>query len=111
MILHSSSRYYNYINHLFSSSQNLRDLVPMDLLRAYTPDDWRKAITSHYSKHKSRAAPDAKIAFLKYISQWPTFGSAFFEVKVCCNCVCSVCVLLVVSSKRHSVHYATNPMI
>ena len=72
----------------------------MDLLRAYTPDDWRKAITSHYSKHKSRAAPDAKIAFLKCISQWPTFGSAFFEVKVCYNCVRSVCV---VSSKRYTI--------
>ena len=74
----------------------------MDLLKAYTPDDWRKAITSHYSKHQSRSQADAKIAFLKYISKWETFGSAFFEVKVCvCVCVC-VCHSLPLLTLLHT---------
>lgn len=74
-------KYGDSRTHLAHIGHNLRDLVPMDLLRAYTPDDWRKAITSHYTKHHSRSSADAKIGFLKYISKWPTFGSAFFEVK------------------------------
>ena len=75
-------------------SQILRELVPMDMLRAYTPDDWRKAITSHYAHHKSRAPVDAKTNFLKYISKWPTFGSAFFEVKVRICVYVSLCACL-----------------
>ncbi|NWQ78989.1 MYO7B protein, partial [Columbina picui] len=59
----------------------LKELVPDNLLRAISPDEWRKSITAAYSKHEGKTVDEAKIAFLKMIHRWPTFGSAFFEVK------------------------------
>lgn len=35
-----------------------------------------------YDKHRDKTVQEAKVAFLKWICRWPTFGSAFFEVKV-----------------------------
>ena len=61
----------------------LRELVPGDTMRAYQPEDWKKAIIAHYNRHQTTSKDDAKINFLKQVSKWPTFGSAFFEVKVC----------------------------
>ncbi len=54
----------------------------MDLIREYSPDDWKKAIVAHFNRHSARSSEDGKVGFLKYVSKWPTFGSAFFEVKV-----------------------------
>ncbi|XP_059678564.1 unconventional myosin-VIIb [Gavia stellata] len=59
----------------------LKELVPDNLLRAISPDEWKKSITAAYSKHEGKTVDEAKIAFLKMIHRWPTFGSAFFEVK------------------------------
>lgn len=42
----------------------------------------KQSITAAYSKHEGKTVDEAKIAFLKMIHRWPTFGSAFFEVKV-----------------------------
>uniref|UniRef100_A0A8C0VBS7 Myosin VIIB n=1 Tax=Cyanistes caeruleus TaxID=156563 RepID=A0A8C0VBS7_CYACU len=59
----------------------LKELVPDNLLRAASPDEWKKSIIAAYSKHEGKTVDEAKIAFLKMIHRWPTFGSAFFEVK------------------------------
>jgi myosin-7 len=56
--------------------------VPADLIRAMNPDDWKKQISSYYSRDAGKKPEEAKIAFLKLVYKWPTFGSAFFEVKV-----------------------------
>ena len=60
----------------------LRELVPLDLFKAYTPEDWKRAIVAQYNRHQARNQEEGKVGFLKHISRWPTFGSAFFEVKV-----------------------------
>ncbi len=82
----------------------LKDLVPMDLLKQLTPDEWKKVryrikqicldqiflICSHLKKYICASfvkngtlnRDDAKVRFLEVIYKWPTFGSAFFEVKV-----------------------------
>ena len=53
----------------------------MDLLKVLPADEWKKNISTVYNKHSIRNKDDAKIKFLEIIFQWPTFGSAFFEVK------------------------------
>ena len=43
--------------------------------------DWKREIVKAYNQDSGMSAEEAKIAFLKIIYRWPTFGSAFFEVK------------------------------
>jgi len=64
-----------------SISSMLKELVPHDLERSMSPDEWKKQIVLQYNKHAVKKRDDAKIAFLKVVQRWPTFGSAFFEVK------------------------------
>ncbi|KAF4079290.1 hypothetical protein AMELA_G00191340 [Ameiurus melas] len=59
----------------------LKELVPNDQLKAMSAEDWKKSITAAYNKQGNMTADDAKVAFLKVIFKWPTFGCAFFEVK------------------------------
>ncbi|XP_066225342.1 unconventional myosin-VIIa isoform X2 [Saccopteryx leptura] len=59
----------------------LRELVPQDLIRQVAPDDWKRSIVAYFNKHAGKSKEEAKLAFLKLIFKWPTFGSAFFEVK------------------------------
>ncbi|KAM4846699.1 unconventional myosin-VIIa isoform 5-T5 [Thomomys bottae] len=59
----------------------LRELVPQDLIRQISPDDWKRSIVAYFNKHAGKSKEEAKLAFLKLIFKWPTFGSAFFEVK------------------------------
>ena len=43
---------------------------------------FNQAIVAAFNKHAGKSKNDAKISFLRMIYRWPTFGSAFFEVKV-----------------------------
>ena len=60
----------------------LAELVPNDLIKLQSANDWKKKISLEYLKDGDMTIDQAKVAFLKYIYQWPTFGSAFFEVQV-----------------------------
>ncbi|KAM9729088.1 unconventional myosin-VIIa-like isoform 2-T3 [Menidia menidia] len=62
-------------------SKILKDLVPQDQIRHLSPDDWKRSIMTLFNKHSGKTREDAKLSFLKIIYKWPTFGSAFFEVK------------------------------
>lgn len=59
----------------------LRELVPTDLIKSSSAADWKREIVKSYNSDSGISPEDAKIAFLKIIYRWPTFGSAFFEVK------------------------------
>ncbi|XP_029197955.2 unconventional myosin-VIIa-like [Acropora muricata] len=59
----------------------LREFLPLDLIKAQSPDDWKRTIVAAFNKHAGKSKNDAKISFLKVIYRWPTFGSAFFEIK------------------------------
>ncbi|KAK7792575.1 hypothetical protein R5R35_008669 [Gryllus longicercus] len=61
--------------------QMLRELVPADLLKTQNANDWKRAIVASYNQDAGMSPEEAKITFLKIIYRWPTFGSAFFEVK------------------------------
>uniref|UniRef100_A0A8C7NX38 Myosin VIIBb n=1 Tax=Oncorhynchus mykiss TaxID=8022 RepID=A0A8C7NX38_ONCMY len=59
----------------------LKELVPADEIKTMSPEDWKKHIISSYNKQAGITLDEAKVAFLKGICHWPTFGCAFFEVK------------------------------
>lgn len=41
-----------------------------------------QSVVAYFNKHAGKSREEAKLMFLKIIYKWPTFGSAFFEVKV-----------------------------
>merc|ERR1712241_836016 len=59
----------------------LRELVPCDIMKTMSTQDWKREIVKAYNQDSGMSPEEAKIAFLKVIYRWPTFGSAFFEVK------------------------------
>ncbi|XP_038134791.1 unconventional myosin-VIIa-like [Cyprinodon tularosa] len=63
----------------------LGELVPSDQQKIMSPDEWKKHIITSYNGQSGMTVQEAKIAFLKEISSWPTFGCSFFEVKQTCE--------------------------
>jgi len=61
--------------------QMLRELVPCDIIKTQSSQDWKREVVKAYNQDSGMSPEEAKIAFLKVIYRWPTFGSAFFEVK------------------------------
>uniref|UniRef100_A0A674E5X1 Unconventional myosin-VIIa-like n=1 Tax=Salmo trutta TaxID=8032 RepID=A0A674E5X1_SALTR len=59
----------------------LKELIPQDQIRHLSPDDWKRSIVAFFNKQSGKTREEAKLSFLKAIFKWPTFGSAFFEVK------------------------------
>ncbi|KAM9385653.1 unconventional myosin-VIIb [Pholidichthys leucotaenia] len=59
----------------------LKELVPADQLKAMSENEWKKNIVASFNKQAVMTVDEAKLAFLKVVSRWPTFGCAFFEVK------------------------------
>ncbi|XP_076812859.1 unconventional myosin-VIIa-like isoform X2 [Clavelina lepadiformis] len=59
----------------------LKELAPLYLLRQASPDEWKKQIVANYNKSTARTKEEAKLHFLKLVYRWPTFGSAFFDVR------------------------------
>ncbi|KAM5165557.1 unconventional myosin-VIIb [Mantella aurantiaca] len=76
-------QYNNDRTQLTNVNKIQRDLVPEYLLRLGSPEEWKRNIIAAYNKHEKRTVDEAKVAFLKHICRWPTYGSAFFEVKQC----------------------------
>ncbi|XP_029302744.1 LOW QUALITY PROTEIN: myosin VIIAa [Cottoperca gobio] len=68
-------------SHFPTIPKMLRELVPQDLIRQMSPDDWKRSVVAYFNKHAGKSREEAKLMFLKIIYKWPTFGSAFFEVK------------------------------
>ncbi|XP_078066252.1 unconventional myosin-VIIa-like [Mustelus asterias] len=59
----------------------LKDLVPEDMIRTMSPEEWKKSIVAVCNRHTGKTTDEVKLAFLKLLYRWATFGSAFFEVK------------------------------
>ncbi|XP_048837156.1 myosin VIIAa isoform X3 [Brienomyrus brachyistius] len=68
-------------SHFPSIPKMLRELVPQDLIRQMSPDDWKRSVVAYFNRHAGKSREEAKLMFLKIIFKWATFGSAFFEVK------------------------------
>ncbi|CEF69757.1 Unconventional myosin-X [Strongyloides ratti] len=66
---------FNQFNHI------INDCIPKDMIKDMTINEWKKQIKDEYSKIEGMSPDEGKINFLRNISKWPTFGSAFFEVK------------------------------
>ena len=63
------------------AEQMLPQLVPTDLIKTTSAQDWKREIIKAHNQDSGLSPEEAKVAFLKIIYRWPTFGSAFFEVK------------------------------
>lgn len=60
--------------------RGLREVIPIDVIKAASSSDWKKNILAEFSG-LHLTSEEAKTAFLKVVAKWPTFGSTFFEIK------------------------------
>lgn len=60
----------------------LSEYIPSDLIKQRSSAEWRRAMTDQYNDHDGISYDGAKTEFLNIVHKWPTFGSAFFEVRV-----------------------------
>ena len=68
-------------SHFPNIPKMLRELIPQDMIKKTGQDEWKRLIVAEFNKNAGKAKEDAKLAFLKVIQKWATFGSAFFDVK------------------------------
>ncbi|XP_059806638.1 unconventional myosin-VIIa-like isoform X1 [Hypanus sabinus] len=59
----------------------LKELVPQDMLRIMSSEEWKKAVVAMFNKHAGKTRDEVKLGFLKMLHRLATFGSTFFEVK------------------------------
>uniref|UniRef100_A0A5S6R0E2 Myosin motor domain-containing protein n=1 Tax=Trichuris muris TaxID=70415 RepID=A0A5S6R0E2_TRIMR len=64
-----------------TSAGVINELIPQNLLKSCPFSEWKKQISMLYNRGCILSRDEAKVQFLKLISQWPTFGSVFFEIK------------------------------
>ncbi|GAB1609908.1 myosin-VIIa-like [Argonauta hians] len=74
-------RYGDDSSQLQNITKSPKEYISSDLLKSQSLDEWKKQIISKYNATAGISEKSAKIEFLKKIATWPTFGSAFFEVK------------------------------
>uniref|UniRef100_G3VGC0 Myosin VIIB n=2 Tax=Sarcophilus harrisii TaxID=9305 RepID=G3VGC0_SARHA len=74
-------KFDNDRSQLATVSKILKELVPANLIQSMSSEEWKKNIFAAYNKYEKNTVEEAKLAFLRLIYRWPTFGSAFFEVK------------------------------
>ncbi|KAI3375240.1 hypothetical protein L3Q82_021746, partial [Scortum barcoo] len=77
----------------------LKELVPADQIKTMSAEEWKKHIISSYNKQSGITVQEAKIAFLRTISSWPTFGCAFFDVKQTCDSSYPSALLIAISKQ------------
>ncbi|XP_052216841.1 myosin-VIIa-like isoform X3 [Dreissena polymorpha] len=56
-------------------------LLPRTIIEGKPPSEWKKLLQANIAQLKFPTKEDAKVAFLKMLSKWQTYGSVFFEVR------------------------------
>ncbi|ESO02636.1 hypothetical protein HELRODRAFT_188784 [Helobdella robusta] len=59
----------------------LKETIPINLHKSMSNNEWQNEIQSAFKDCSNMPEKEAKVAFLKQLYYWPTFGSAFFDIK------------------------------
>ncbi|XP_070539322.1 myosin-VIIa-like [Ptychodera flava] len=83
-------------------SDNRREYIPEDLLPVMSPENWRQEIEAAYDRHTDgMTRSEAKVAFMKIVGTWPTFGCTFYDVKQ--NSQSQMPEILVIAISMHGI--------